>query len=227
MAVLLPCLVGHGLTRLLGRRSLWPKRFLALAGRACGARVTLVGTPLPRDVLFAANHLSWLDILLIGGATGASFVSKAEVANWPVLGTLARLGGTLFVKRERRGEAGRQADALAAALRAGRPVALFAEGRTGNGVELMPFKPTLFAAVAGQAGLAVQPLRIDYGAETRAMAWPEDEPAGANALRVLGMKGRRQAVLHFLDPIPTDKVPDRKALAAQAHAAVDAAAPNG
>jgi 1-acyl-sn-glycerol-3-phosphate acyltransferase len=78
VAALLVCLPLHYLWRLLGRRSPWPRRFLGWVARAAGMRVRVVGAPLRRDVLFLANHLSWLDILVLGGASGAAFVAKAE-----------------------------------------------------------------------------------------------------------------------------------------------------
>src|SRR5687767_11837154 len=90
-AALLVCLPLHYLWKLFGAPSPWPRRFLGWLGRAAGMRVTVVGAPLERDVLFLANHLSWLDILLIAGASGAAFVAKAEVAKTPVIGWLAGL----------------------------------------------------------------------------------------------------------------------------------------
>ncbi|HET8613696.1 MAG TPA: 1-acyl-sn-glycerol-3-phosphate acyltransferase, partial [Sphingomonas sp.] len=69
----------HGAWRAFGRRSPWPRRFLGRAARAAGFDAITTGEPLPRDVLFVANHISWIDILLLAGATGSRFVAKSEV----------------------------------------------------------------------------------------------------------------------------------------------------
>ncbi|HLL31708.1 MAG TPA: 1-acyl-sn-glycerol-3-phosphate acyltransferase, partial [Allosphingosinicella sp.] len=73
---LLLCLPLHYLWKLTGRSSPWPRRFLGWVGRIAGMRVRIVGAPIERDVLFVANHLSWLDILVLAGASGTAFVSK-------------------------------------------------------------------------------------------------------------------------------------------------------
>ena len=83
--------------KLFGRRSPWPRRFLGFVGRAAGMRARIVGRPLESHVLFLANHLSWLDIMLIAGASGAAFVSKDDVARWPVIGW--GLAGAYFKAR--------------------------------------------------------------------------------------------------------------------------------
>ncbi|HEX8215825.1 MAG TPA: lysophospholipid acyltransferase family protein, partial [Allosphingosinicella sp.] len=92
----------HYLWRLFRRRSPWPRRFLQWVGFAAGARVRVQGTPLRSHVLFLANHVSWLDIMVLAGATGTAFVAKAEVARWPVIGWLAGLNDTVYVERAAR-----------------------------------------------------------------------------------------------------------------------------
>src|SRR3546814_20155396 len=86
VAGLLALLPFHYAWRLAGRSSPWPRRFLAWVGRCAGLRVRVTGDPLARHVLFVSNHLSWLDIMAVAGATGAAFVSKGEVAGCPVIG---------------------------------------------------------------------------------------------------------------------------------------------
>ena len=208
-----------------GRRSPWVQRFLGMAGRAFGLVVSTRGTPLKRDVLYVANHVSWLDILAIGGATGAAFVSKDDVARWPVVGGLARIGGTIFIRRRERSAVHAQSDALAAALASGRPAALFPEGTTGDGVTLLPFRASLFDAVerVGRP-VRVQPIAIDYGVATARVAWHGDEPVGENARRILEERGAIPVTLHFLAPIETQGC-DRKALAAASREAIADALP--
>jgi 1-acyl-sn-glycerol-3-phosphate acyltransferase len=217
------CYIGYGIARSFGRGDAWVPRFLAMAARAFGARVRVVGTPIPANVLYAANHVSWMDILALGGVTGAAFVSKDEVERWPLVGALARIAGTIFVRRESRASTRGQADALGVALARGRPAALFPEGTTGDGIALLPFRASLFAAVAPPPpGVCVQPVAIDYGAAAAEIAWAEGESAGANARRLLGRPGRLAVTLHFLAPIDPALHDDRKAIAAAAQAAIAA-----
>jgi len=226
VSVLLFCLIGYGLARPFERSERWVPRFLGLAARALGARVTVAGRPLPSNVLIAANHVSWMDILVLGGATGAAFVSKDAVARWPVVGWLARIGGTIFIRRESRAATRGQADALAQALATGRPAALFPEGTTGDGITLAPFRPSLFASVAPPPpGVQVQPVAIRYGRAAPEIAWTEDESTAANALRLLSRPGSLPVTLHFLDPIDPAAMNDRKAIASAAQAAIAAALP--
>ena len=96
-------LLVHALWRLAGRRSPWPGRFLGAAARASGLRVRVEGTPLRRHALLLANHVSWLDVLVLGGASGARFVAKAEIEGWAGIGWLAGLNRTVYVARAERG----------------------------------------------------------------------------------------------------------------------------
>jgi 1-acyl-sn-glycerol-3-phosphate acyltransferase len=224
--VLLFCLVGYGVSRPFGREQAWVPRFLRLVARAFGARVTIAGRPLPHNVLLVANHVSWMDILVLGGATGAAFVSKDAVARWPVVGWLARIGGTIFIRRENRAAARGQADALAEALATGRPAAFFPEGTTGDGIALAPFRASLFAAVAPPPpGVRVQPVAILYGPAAADIAWTDGESTVANALRLLARPGTLPVTLSFLEPIDPAVLGDRKAIAAAAQAAIAAALP--
>lgn len=164
-----------------------------------------------------ANHVSWIDILALGGATGAAFVSHDGVARWPVIGWLAAQNNTLFVARERRGALSGQLDALRAALLGHQPVALFPEGTTSDGSRLLPFKPSLLAVLLPPPrAVMIQPVHIDYGVETPAIAWHGDEAAGTNAKRVLGRKGPVIVTLRFLAPFDPAACADRKVIAAMA-----------
>ncbi len=216
VAGLILCLPLHYLWKLVGARSPWPRRFLFWVGRSAGMRARIVGTPLTSNVLFVSNHLSWLDIMLLAGASGTAFVSKEEVARWPVIGWLADLNNTVYVARTNRGAVRGQADALRAALASGQPVALFPEGTTEGGVEILPFRASLLASLFPPLpGLKVQPVAIDYGAAAHDIAWVGEESAKANALRVLSRRETVPVTLHFLDPIDPAEVGDRKALASR------------
>ncbi len=212
-AALLVCLPLHYLWRLLGRPSPWPRRFLALVARAAGMKVRVTGTPLERDVLFLANHLSWLDIVVLAGASGTAFVSKAEVAATPVIGWLAGLNNTVFVARAERSAVRGQADALRTALASGQPVALFPEGTTDGGPEILPFRASLLASLFPPLpGVKVQPVALDYAEAAHDLAWIGDEAGLANVRKVLTRRGTTPVTVRFLAPVDPATA-DRKALA--------------
>lgn len=220
--VLALCLTGYALTWPLRRSIGWPRFFLQWFGEAMGLDVRIEGTPLARDVLYVANHVSWLDILALGGATPTMFVSKDDVGGWPLVGMLARIGGTIFIDRNSRRAAHGQVDQLGSALLGHRPITLFPEGTTSDGLAVLPFRPALFASVAPPpAGVAVQPVAIDYDAAAGEIAWTGDEDLGPNAMKVLSRPGRLRCTIRFLEPLPP--LDDRKTLAARAQAAVTAA----
>jgi 1-acyl-sn-glycerol-3-phosphate acyltransferase len=213
VAALLVCLPLHYLWKLLRRPSPWPRRFLGLVARAAGMRVRVIGVPLERDVLFLANHLSWLDILVLAGASGTAFVSKAEVTEVPVVGWLAGLNNTVFIARAERSAVRGQADALRTALASGQPVALFPEGTTDGGPGVLPFRASLLAALYPPLpGVKVQPVALDYGTAAHDLAWVGDEPGLANVRKVLARRGTAEVTLHFLAPVDP-ATGDRKALA--------------
>jgi 1-acyl-sn-glycerol-3-phosphate acyltransferase len=108
-----------------------------------------------------ANHISWLDILVVHAARHCRFVSKSDVKHWPLLGTLATGGGTLYIEREKRRDAMRVVHHMAQSLKAGEVVAVFPEGTTGDGRALLPFHGNLIqAAISTQA--PVQPVALRY-----------------------------------------------------------------
>ena len=218
----LACLPPHLIARRGGRRSPWPRRFLVGATHIAGARVEIEGQPLDSHSLILANHTSWLDILILGGATGTRFVSKAEIERVPLVGWLADQHRTLYIDRAERGDAHGQVRRIAAALAEPSPLAIFPEGTTGDGRTLLPFRSTLLHAVAPPPpGASVRPVAINYGESVDALAWHGGEPGLANALRVLGLKGRRTIVVRMLDPLPPNG--DRKLIARAARDAIGAA----
>ncbi len=215
------CLPFHGLWRLLRLRSPWPRFFLALAGKAAGADVVVRGTPVTNDVLYIANHLSWLDVLVLAGRTGCAFVAKADMAPWPVLGWMATLNNSVYVQRENRLDVSAQAQAIQAALATRQPITLFPEGTTGDGQALLPFRSSLIAAVVPPPeNVTIQPVAIDYGCDAAIIAWTDMESVGVNALRVMGRKGRIVAKLHFLDPLPASDFANRKIMSAHSRSLI-------
>jgi 1-acyl-sn-glycerol-3-phosphate acyltransferase len=218
---LIACLPFHYLWKLTRTRSPWPRLFLKWAGWCAGLRIRIEGRPLADHVLFVSNHVTWLDIFVLGSATGAAFVSRDDVEGWPLVGWVASLNDTIYVARHARREVHGQADRLRRTLQAGRPVALFPEGTTEGGHEVLPFRPSLFSSLFPPiAGVKVQPAAIDYGQAAAEIAWVGSEPAGVNAKRVVGRPGSIPVVLRFLKPIDPHAAGDRKTLAARAEAEV-------
>ena len=208
----------HIAAKALFRTSGWPRRFLAAAAWLCGARVRLTGKPLRPHTLLICNHTSWLDILVIGGATGCAFVSKAKLGH-PLVHWLADQDNTLYVRRDHRRGAPHQAEAIAKRLNEPQPLALFPEGTTGPGTHLLPFRSTLFAAVAPPPpGVTVRPVAIDYSAAAPELGW-HDEPGKENVLRTLGRTRPIRVTVGLLDPLPP--LDDRKALTHAAREAID------
>ncbi len=194
-------------------------------GRIIGARVRIVGAPLHRNVVIVANHLSWIDILLLAGATGTAFVAKADLRSVPLIGWLCTLNHTLFVERGDRMGIATQIDALRDALAKDWAVTIFPEGTIGDGCTLAPFKASLFAVLAPPPpGVQVQPVLIDYGDATGELAWVGEESGLSHALRVLRRPGAFRPTLQFLSPFDPAACAGRKAIAAEARHRMLAAA---
>jgi 1-acyl-sn-glycerol-3-phosphate acyltransferase len=174
-------------------------------------------------VVFVANHLSWIDILLLSGATGTAFIAKAELRRAPLVGWLCTLNATIFVSRADRMAVTAQIAQLRDTLARDWPVALFPEGTTGDGVTLLPFKAALLAALdPPPPGVRVQPVRIDYGPATHELAWVGDEPGQHHAARVLKRRGSFVATLHFAEPFAPADFGNRKAIATEARRRIEA-----
>ncbi len=158
--------------RVLKRRSglapvLFHRTFLWLFS----VRVIESGTPpAPGEAaLVLSNHVSWLDIIAIGALRPLSFVAKSEIRGWPVIGHLAILQRTLFIDRARRAATATVSAAMGHRLASGELVVLFAEGTTGDGTRLLPFRSSLVGAARaalqaeGDRGrVRLQPLAITY-----------------------------------------------------------------
>jgi|TARA_R110002073_G_scaffold8371_1_gene46294 1-acyl-sn-glycerol-3-phosphate acyltransferase len=122
--------------------------------------VEVLGRPDADARFFVSNHISWLDIPVIGAAQNVHFLSKAEVRDWPLIGQLASAAGTLYIRRGS-GESHRKADELASYLMQGTAVLVFPEGTTTDGQQLRRFFPALFRAPV-MAQVVIQPLAVRY-----------------------------------------------------------------
>lgn len=178
----------------------WSLRMLALLN----VRLELRGEP-PRSgpVLLVANHISWLDILVMHAARYCRFVSKADVRRWPLIGTLATGGGTIYIERESRRDAMRVVHAMADSLKRGEVVAVFPEGTTSDGITLLPFHGNLIQA-AISAHAPAQPVGLAFiDAKTRAVS---HSPSYVGDETLLGSVWRTVsgpplvAVVHYGEP---------------------------
>ncbi|HYC03448.1 MAG TPA: lysophospholipid acyltransferase family protein [Azospirillaceae bacterium] len=193
--------------------------------RLLGIEVTVTGAPVAdRPVLFISNHSSYLDIPVLSSVLPLSFVAKAEVAGWPLFGLLAKLQRTVFVDRNSRADAGRQADGMAARLQGGDNLVLFPEGTSSDGNRTLPFKSALFSAAAirvGEGAVTVQPVSvtcthldgIPVGHSLRALyAWYGDMELPPHLWQMV-KAGRLRVAVEFHEPVDLDRFGSRKALA--------------
>jgi 1-acyl-sn-glycerol-3-phosphate acyltransferase len=161
-----------------------------------------------------------VDIPVLGGVLPACFVSKGELARWPLISTVAKLGRTIFISRKRNAT-GRELEQLREAFVQGDNVILFPEGTTSDGSRVMPFRSSFFAAAEGRNPPLVQPVSVVYdrlaglptGRLTRTVfAWTGDEDLASHYWRLAQRSGLRATVL-LHPPIDPRDFPDRKALA--------------
>lgn len=181
--------------------------------------ITTSGTPPTAPALVAANHISWLDIVILGHLLPTCFLSKAEVRDWPLIGWQAMRAGTLFIRRGG-GEAGSISETMAKHLQHEGMLTLFPEGRTTDGHSVHRFFPRLFAA-AVDSGTPVAPVALHYhinGEHDARAPYIDDQSLAQNLLGLLRRPGS-QVHVHFCPPIPSRGM-ERKALAAAAQTAV-------
>lgn len=140
------------------RVNVWSRQML----RIIGIELVVVGLPpVAGPVLLVANHISWLDILVMHAARHCRFVAKSDVKAWPLVGILADGGGTMYVQRESRRDAHRVVSQMADRLTAGDILAVFPEGTTGDGITLLHFHANLIQA-AIEAAVPVQPVGLKF-----------------------------------------------------------------
>jgi 1-acyl-sn-glycerol-3-phosphate acyltransferase len=206
--------------------------------RLVGLRVRMVGPRLRRHtaggrpIVYVSNHSSWLDVLVLGGRLEACFIAKEEVAGWPLIGWIARLGRTVYVRRQRT-STGRERDDMRLRLSAGDDLILFPEGTTSDGSRVLPFR-SAFLSIAELPATAdgkpplVQPVSVVYdrlaylptGRATRPLfAWYGDMDIGSHFWRLAQHRGLRATVL-LHPPLDPAAFPSRKALAQATWAAV-------
>ena len=206
----LVCIVGLPVAMLLGRsprwRSVMTRVWARTLGWIVGMRVERVG-PVPEGpVLLVANHLSYVDIFLLGGSFPCAFISKAEVARWPGIGQLATLAGTLFLDRTRRKDVRRIAAEMQSVLDSGRAVVFFPEGTSTSGDDVAPFRSSLLEPPAA-AAIPVHYASLSYETPPGevparlSVAWWGDMDLAPHLTHLLQMPGFRARIVFGEAPI--------------------------
>ena len=167
--------------------------------RIVGIELVVNGQPpASGPVLLVANHISWLDIVVMHAARHCRFVGKSDIKAWPFVSTLSEGGGTLYLERESRRDAHRVVVTMAERLRAGDILAVFPEGTTGDGVTLKPFHANLIQA-AIEAAVPVQPVALKFidaatGTTSFAPSYVDDETLIGSIWRTLTAQGIKAVV---------------------------------
>ncbi|GHG81039.1 lyso-ornithine lipid O-acyltransferase [Pseudodonghicola xiamenensis] len=198
------------------------------AFRILGIGFATHGRPLKGRGAVVANHSSWLDIFTLNAGQRIYFVSKAEVANWPGIGILARATGTIFIERDRK-QAQAQTALFEQRLLAGHKLLFFPEGTSTDGLRVLPFKSTLFGAFYAEDlrdVLQIQPVSVIYhapsGQPARFYGWWGDMGFGPHLIKTLSARRQGRVDVVFHQPLNVADYPDRKALCAMAEALVRA-----
>jgi lyso-ornithine lipid O-acyltransferase len=208
---------------------LFARLYWRVFARLIGVRVRVIGTPVQRSggrrVIYVSNHSSWVDIPVIGGVLDGCFVAKGEVAGWPIIGTIAWLGRTVFVSRSR-ASTGKEREAMRAKLTAGDNLILFPEGTSSDGSRVLPFRTSFFAAAEARDGEdraalpLIQPVSVVYDrlgglpagrASRPVFAWYGDMDIASHFWRLTQNIGLRATVL-LHTPLDPARFEDRKAL---------------
>jgi len=187
--------------------------------RILGIRITTSGSPPQSPAMVVANHISWLDVILLGHLLPTCFLSKAEVRQWPLIGWLAMRAGTLFIRRGG-GEAGSVSETIGKHLQHEGMLTLFPEGTTTDGRRVRPFFSRLFAA-AIETGSPVAPVAIRYladGEPDPLAPYIGHQSLGENLLGLLRRRGSQAQIL-FTPAIPSRNM-TRKDLGEQARGAI-------
>lgn len=218
------CLILPGSAKVMFAKFYW-----AIFTWIIGIRVRVVGTPLVtkdgRRVVYVSNHSSWIDIPVVGGILPGLFVAKGDVGRWPVIGTIARLGRTVFVTRSRT-STGKERDNMRAVLAGGDNLVLFPEGTSSDGSRVLPFRTAFFSIAEAKAGEdrstlpLIQPVSVVYDrlgglpagrASRPVFAWYGDMDIASHFWRLTQHVGLRATVLLHA-PVDPAWFDDRKAL---------------
>ena len=219
------CVLRFWLARLRGRmtlerRALWLRDSARVVMRSMGIESRVEGCP-PTHGLVVANHLSYLDIVILSAEMPCFFVAKAEIDGWPFFGKAARCGGTIFLDRSSHLSATTVVREIARRLPLQVPVLFFPEGTTTDGSQMLRFRSRLFdpATVAG-APITAASIRyvLSDGTPERELCWFGDGHFLPHLWKVLGCAGFHAEVCFGAPRI----YPDRRTAADSTQAEVEA-----
>jgi 1-acyl-sn-glycerol-3-phosphate acyltransferase len=196
-------------------------RFMRHLRNALPLQVEIRGQLPAVPALWLANHVSWIDIAVLGALRPLSFLAKSEVADWPLAGWLARQAGTLFIRRGA-GDSLAIGQQLAVQLQQGSHLAIFPEGTSSDGSGVLRFHARLLAA-AVDSGVAVQPVAIRYrrdGQRDPLAPFIGDDELPAHLLRLFAAE-RATVEITLLEPIASQGL-SRSELARRSQAAIAA-----
>jgi 1-acyl-sn-glycerol-3-phosphate acyltransferase len=212
--------------------SMFPRFVSKLSLQLMGIKLVTNGRPMKQHGALVANHSTWLDIFSLNACQKIFFVSKAEVANWPGIGILARATGTVFIARART-QAGKQKNMLEARLKMGHKLLFFPEGTSTDSLRVLPFKSTLFSAFFSpeiKEFTFVQPVSVRYvapqGSDARFYGWWGDMEFVPSLLKLLRQSKHGRIEVTFHDPIAVSDVSDRKVMAQMCEEAVRSGLPS-
>jgi 1-acyl-sn-glycerol-3-phosphate acyltransferase len=215
------CILFYCLWRIGGRRNPWPRIFLGGIAWLAGVEVTVTGPRSAKGAFLLANHVSWIDIPALAGATGSAFIGHDGLAAFPMLRWLCEMNDTVFIARHERTSVARQVAQVRGAIRESGALTIFPEGTTSDGTSLLPFKSSLLSALDPLPdGLVVQPVWLDYGADAADIAWIGEEDGLDNFLRILARRKPIALTIHFPAPLRGQALANRKTIAAAARDAI-------
>ena len=203
-------------------RNWWFRNYAKSLLIALGVELSVAGIAPTTPCILVANHLSYLDILILAAQFDCLFVAKSEVARWPVIGTLCRNMATIFITRQRKRDILRVNQAIENALRSGKSVMFFPEGTTTEGSSVLPFKSALFEPAAktktpvAYASLSYQTAFHETPAATSVCWWGEADFV-RHFFGLLGLKKIEASISFGSETIISNH---RKQLARDAHSLV-------
>jgi len=215
--------LGHRITFHFLAAQLWSRAGLWLTG----LRLVVRGKPVESGAL-VSNHSTWADILTLRSVKLMYFVAKAEVRSWPAVGVITTVTGTVFIERKR-SQAKQQEQVLRERLAARQLLIFFPEGTSTDGLRVLPFKSSLFAAFFHDhqgADLWIQPVTVRYlpaagsGLPASFYGWWGDMDLGGHIWAVMSRSFGGRAEVIFHQPVKPQSFPDRKALAEHCTAVV-------
>ncbi len=232
-AILLPPTIIFKKLKIPGYKA-WPHLVHRSICFALNIKVKTIGAPLDGPpTLFVSNHVSWIDIVVLGHVMKACFIAKKDMIEWPVLGYLSTLQRTIFVNRERRTDVVAQRREMQERIHNGDNLILFPEGTTSDGGRVLPFKSALFGVTEKAMHLEVddhghipelmvQPVTLVYKkinnlptirANRHSVAWIGDVEIGDHLKGVLNLL-KVEVEVHFHEPVSRNIFKTRKELSA-------------